>query len=68
MKAGGLRSFEEVITTLIERDELIKRECKIYVTSTTKNKKPIQTLTNATFYRVKNNSETLPESKKTQKS
>ena len=68
MKAGGLRSFEEVITTLIERDELIKRECKIYVTSTTKDKKPIRTLINATFYRVKDNSETLPESKKTQKS
>ena len=67
MKAGGLRSFEEVITTLIERDELIKRECKIYVTSTTKDKKPIRTLINATFYRVKDNSETLSESKKTQK-
>ena len=67
MKAGGLRSFEEVITTLIERDELIKRECKIYVTSTTKDKKPIRTLTNATFYRVKDNSETLSESKKIQK-
>jgi len=68
MKAGGLRSFEEVITTLIERDELIKRECKIYVTSTTKDKKPVRTLINATFYRVKDNSELLPESKKTQKS
>ena len=68
MKAAGIRSFEEVITTLMERDELIKRECKIYVTSTTKNKKAVRTLTNATFYRVKNNSEPSSESTETQKS
>lgn len=37
MKASGLRSFEEVITTLIERDELIKKECKIYVTTKLRN-------------------------------
>lgn len=68
MKAAGIRSFEEVITTLMERDELIKRECKIYVTSTTKNKKAVRTLTNATFYRAKNNLEPSSESTETQKS
>ncbi len=68
MKAAGIRSFEEVITTLMERDEIIKRECKIYVTSTTKNKKTVRTLTTATFYKVKSNLELSSENVETRKS
>ena len=68
MKAAGIRSFEEVITTLMERDEIIKRECKIYVTSTTKNKKTVRTLTTATFYKVKSNLEPSSENVETRKS
>ena len=68
MKAAGIRSFEEVITTLMERDEIIKRECKIYVTSTTKNKKTVRTLTTATFYKVKSGSELSSENLETRKS
>lgn len=57
MKASGLRSFEEVITTLIERDELIKKECKIYVTTKLRNGNKNRTLTVATFYKSKNGSD-----------
>ena len=57
MKASGLRSFEEVITTLIERDELIKKECKIYVTTKLRNGNKNRTLTVATFYKSKNSSD-----------
>lgn len=54
MKATGYRSFEEVINTLIEREEIIKRECKV---NNPKNKKDktTSTLSEATFYKLKEN-------------
>lgn len=49
MKATGLRSFEEIIDTLVDREELIKKECKVYTTSKTR------TLINAFFYKIREN-------------
>ncbi len=49
MKALGLRSFEEVIETLLEREELIKREAVVYFTDSNK-KRNSQTVI---FYKIK---------------
>lgn len=46
MKAQGHNSFDEVITTLVERDEMAKRECKVYVKGS-----KTQVLTSAVFYK-----------------
>lgn len=46
MKAQGHNSFQEVITTLVERDEMAKRECKVYVKGT-----KTKVLTVAMFYK-----------------
>ena len=56
MKALGLRSFDEVITTLVERDELIKRECKVYATGKGRNGSKTRTLTDAIFYKLRDSS------------
>lgn len=53
MKALGHNSFDEVITTLVERDEIVKRECRVYVNG---NKK--QVLTSAIFYKERINEPT----------
>ena len=46
MKAQGHNSFDEVITTLVERDEMAMRECKVYVKGS-----KTQVLTTAIFYK-----------------
>ena len=53
MKATGYGSFDEIMTTLVERDELIKRECKVYAVGKKRDGGRIRTLTIATFYRPK---------------
>lgn len=47
MKAVGLRSFNEIIETLIERDEIVSKECSVGLN--TKNK----TMTTSIFYKVR---------------
>ena len=53
MKATGYGSFDEVITTLVERDELIKRECKVYAVGKKRDGGKTRTLTEAIFYKLK---------------
>ena len=48
MKALGLRSFDEVIKTLVERDELAKRECQVYAQGS-----KTRILTEAVFYKLR---------------
>jgi hypothetical protein len=49
MKASGLRSFEEVVETLIAREELIKREAKVYFIDGNKKRNAVI----VDFYRIK---------------
>ena len=53
MKATGYGSFDEIITTLVERDEFIKRECRVYTTWKGRNGSKTRTLTAAIFYKIK---------------
>ena len=53
MKAGGYGSFDEIMTTLVERDELIKRECKVYAVGKKRDGGRTRTLTNAIFYKLR---------------
>ena len=48
MKANGLRSFEEILDTLIERDEISKKEC---VVKSVSGKTKINT--SAIFYKLR---------------
>ena len=48
MKALGLRSFDEVIKTLVERDELAKRDCQVYAQGS-----KTRILTEAVFYKLR---------------
>ena len=55
MKAVGLRSFDEVLNTLMERDEIAKRECKVYVKGSKRTDgEPVKrVLTSAVFYKIR---------------
>lgn len=48
---GGFMSFETVISTMIDREELIKREAKVYFTDGNKKRNSVI----ADFYRLKEN-------------